>query len=425
MNLDIYLQDTIKLIQSFVQINSIRDENTKTATQPFGQGVDRCFDHFIDISKQMGMRTYKDPQGYYAYSEIGPQDGELIGILAHLDTVKIGDERQWTKAAPFSGAIVDEQIIGRGSLDDKGPLCVNLMALYALIKANYQFNHRIRVIVGGAEETTWEGIEAYKQHEDIPQFGYTPDADFPLIHGEQAIVQVKISGVGDERITCHTTNSINAVCDHLELNVNGEIYEYNGTSAHAMECYKGHNAINDAFSDDLLADNALFPLVHNHLLDQHARNLFPNINDDTMTLNIGNLYIDSNCSYVELDMRFPLTTDVESYLNQLKTLCGEYNLTLEVLKLQEEIYLEPDHSLVTTLLHAYNQTMNEDAQPLTTGGGTYARALDNFVAFGMVFTTHGMLDKMHQPNECLEIKYIIPALHIYFQAIQELDHLSL
>ncbi len=65
-------------------------------------------------------------------------------------------------------------------------------------------------------------------------------------------------------------------------------------------------------------------------------------------------------------------------------------------------------------------TGDVDAKPLSSGGGTYARAMKKGVAFGMVFADQGMIDKMHQANECLEIKFIQPALEIYTNVIAKL-----
>ena len=177
------LEKTISEIQKQVRINSIRDIKHQEEGKPFGPGVDNAFDQFISLANELGLDTFKDPEGYYAYAEIGPKDAEMVGILAHVDTVDVGDLSMWTEAGPFSGDVVDGKIIGRGSLDDKGPLVINLMALGELIKSGYEFRKRIRVIVGGAEETTWQGIKKYIKEQEIPAMVYSPDANFPLIHG--------------------------------------------------------------------------------------------------------------------------------------------------------------------------------------------------------------------------------------------------
>lgn len=55
-------------------------------------------------------------------------------LLGHLDTVPPGDENQWTMP-PFSGAVKDGKIYGRGAIDTKGGMAAALYALAALKQA--------------------------------------------------------------------------------------------------------------------------------------------------------------------------------------------------------------------------------------------------------------------------------------------------
>lgn len=425
MNIQQLEQLSISNIQKLVQINTVRDVEHKEVGKPFGPGIYNGLQAFADMASSIGMDTFIDPDGYYAYSEIGPKDQPMIGILAHIDTVGLGDASQWTQASALSGEIVDDKIIGRGSLDDKGPLVINLMAIKGLIDSGYQFKHRVRMIVGGAEETTWEGINKYKQEQEFPIIGYAPDAEFPLINGEQGIVQFSIKGPGSDHIKVTTNNSINAVCDFVEANVNGETISFEGKAAHAMEAHKGDNAINKLVLSSKIDDNSLVPFIKDHLLAVHGQDLFSDISNETMMVNIGNIFIDQEASMIQIDIRLPLNIDEDAFINNFKELVKNYNLEAEVIKYQPQLYVNEDSSLVKLLLDVYNTKMNTNAKPLQTGGGTYARAFDNFVAFGLVFSEFGMIDKMHQANECLEIKFIKPALEIYMKAIQGIDNLEL
>jgi succinyl-diaminopimelate desuccinylase len=59
-----------------------------------------------------------------------------------------------------------------------------------------------------------------------------------------------------------------------------------------------------------------------------------------------------------------------------------------------------------------------DSTPLTSGGATYARAMDNCVAFGAVFP--GKPKTEHQTNEYVDVKDLIKSAEIYAYAIYEL-----
>ena len=54
---------------------------------------------------------------------------EMIAVLGHLDVVPEGEG--WS-FPPFGGEIQDGKVLGRGSIDDKGPTITALYALAAL-----------------------------------------------------------------------------------------------------------------------------------------------------------------------------------------------------------------------------------------------------------------------------------------------------
>jgi succinyl-diaminopimelate desuccinylase len=59
-----------------------------------------------------------------------------------------------------------------------------------------------------------------------------------------------------------------------------------------------------------------------------------------------------------------------------------------------------------------------ESQPHVIGGGTYARDMENAIAFGALYP--GDPDTMHQKNECVRIDRLIQTAKIYADAIYEL-----
>lgn len=442
------LDESISNIQKIVQIPSVRDVENAKPGAPFGPAIAQALELYLSLCSEIGMRIYKDPEGFYGYAEVGPQDAELVGVIGHLDVVPVGDEKQWTEGLPFSGDIVDDKIIGRGTLDDKGPMVLNLMAIKALINAGVEFNKRIRLVVGTAEETTWECINKYVELEEMPSISYSPDAEFPLINAEKTIVQFDLkSNIEDCDFSLFSGGAYNAVADSVtykgtkadELVKELDTLEFNytvdedsvtviGRSAHSMACFKGDNAISKICI-------ALFNIgVHTPGIDFIAQNIkhttsaeliCGEVKDEVsgiLTLNIGNCEIKGSEERFGFDSRIPVLVEhtkiLEMYKSSIKNAGGLYVQG----KVQEKLYVSSDSKLVKTLMKAYIDVSNDvDAKPLSTGGGTYSRSIDNCVAFGMVFQKEGMLDLMHQPNECLEIKFIKPALEIYATALYELQ----
>ncbi len=85
-------------------------------------------------------------------------------------------------------------LYGRGTQDDKGPLLASLFAVKALLDAGVKFNKRVRFIFGTDEETLWRCINRYKEKEETPTLGFSPDARFPLIYAEKGLLQLKLEG---------------------------------------------------------------------------------------------------------------------------------------------------------------------------------------------------------------------------------------
>ena len=153
---------------------------------PFGASVDQALRKALQIAGDLGFRTHYGDGGYYGYAEIG-QGAELVGVLGHLDVVPAGNPDDWHTGA-FDPVEKDGMLYGRGTQDDKGPLLGVLFAVKALMDAGVKFNKRVRFIFGTDEETLWRCINRYKEREELPGMGFSPDARFPLIFAEKGLL---------------------------------------------------------------------------------------------------------------------------------------------------------------------------------------------------------------------------------------------
>lgn len=50
------------------------------------------------------------------------------------------------------------------------------------------FRKKVRLILGLDEEAKLETMDYYLDHCEHPTFGFTPDGEFPAIHGEMGIL---------------------------------------------------------------------------------------------------------------------------------------------------------------------------------------------------------------------------------------------
>jgi acetylornithine deacetylase/succinyl-diaminopimelate desuccinylase-like protein len=80
---------------------------------------------------------------------IGKHTKSII-LLSHMDVVP-ANPKEW-EVPPFSGALKDGKIWGRGSIDDKGPGVIELMAMLAIKRAGILLDHDVLFVATGDEE---------------------------------------------------------------------------------------------------------------------------------------------------------------------------------------------------------------------------------------------------------------------------------
>lgn len=79
-------------------------------------------------------------------------DGPLVAYCSHLDVVPVGDPAAW-KDDPFSAAIYDGRMHGRGTADAKAPCAASLEAVRILKQAGFAPRGSLQVALVADEET--------------------------------------------------------------------------------------------------------------------------------------------------------------------------------------------------------------------------------------------------------------------------------
>ena len=377
-------------LKQLVEIPSVRDERTAGISAPFGKEIRNAMDVFLQIAQREGFSVH-DFDGYAVDAQLGEGD-DYIGVLAHLDVVEAGERSHW-HGDPFQMREIDGMLYGRGVNDDKGPLLAALYAMARIRQEGRTLYHPIRLIAGGAEETTWECMEHYFKHNPQPICGFSPDGNFPIVNGEKGILQVRFLLNADSDISLHCKERLHIVCDDLQVIVpkGSDVSFVERTNLiEVMQdgikiTYRGVRALS---RNPQRGDNAIFKFVkdfHGHL-DQ-ASSLYP-------------------------------STDEQSLLHTLRKTAQHYGCELEVLRHKRLLYVAEDSTLIQSLKTAYHRVMKEDAAVFTKGGASYARVLDHGVAFGATFPDED--PRPHMPNECMPVKSLLKASDIYYEALVEL-----
>ena len=411
------IEDIISDISGIVKFDSSQSTAEKNA--PFGIGVRKSLDYFLNLAKSMGFET-KDYDGYAGEVIFG--EGEEFAILAHLDVVPAGSG--WTHD-PFGGEIdrKNGKVWGRGTMDDKGPAIISLYCLKALKDSGFKPKKKIKLIVGCNEETGWACIDYYKAHAHMPDEGFSPDADFPVIYAEKGIIHLKLKfKVEGDYSTLRGGELANMVCDRCEVvapvdqkKINalrlcvedGKIVAH-GKSAHGSTPDEGVSAI---------------PPVLKYLgLDGICDTLFTEcfnlkkLHDETGYLTFSPNVIQGFNGEIAVtcDIRYPATLSRESVLGAVESAGVAY----EIMHEQAPLFNDRQCFLIKTLCGVYNEVTGKTTTPIAVGGGTYARALKCGAAFGP--EEEGEENTIHQANEYITFEKIEKCYKIYKLAIERL-----
>ena len=114
-----------------------------------------------------------------------------------------------------------------------------------------------------------------------------------------------------------------------------------------------------------------------------------------------------------MDVRYPSKTDFSVIESRLKSI-GNYTVSEH----KKPLFVDKNSKLVTTLNGIYNELSGRNESPVTTGGGTYARALKNGVAFGPLPEDAG--GRAHMPDEFMTIDELKLCFDVYYRAIKKL-----
>jgi len=117
-------------------------------------------------------------------------------------------------------------------------------------------------------------------------------------------------------------------------------------------------------------------------------------------------------------MRIPVTFEKDDLVAKLKEVLPDYNLTYHEHDYLAPLYVPVDSELVTTLLAAYRDLTGDLSEPKISGGATFARTMNNCVAFGAMFKD--TKDTMHQANETWPLDEMYKTMEIYVEAIYRL-----
>lgn len=423
--------DKQKFLDSLLGLISIESValTDVSAEYPYGTAPAKALDYVLALCAELGIRTV-NRDGRIAWAEIGEGD-EIVGILAHLDVVPVGDGWQHDP----KGEICGDRLYGRGAVDDKGPLLAALFAMKELQDSGRPLSRRVRLIFGQCEEVgEWEDMQYYVNNEELPVFGFTPDADFPAIYGEKGILHYELRMPREKSglVEVSGGDAANMVPGWAKATFIDELgrpvsLSCEGKNAHASLPEQGCNAIGRlmAMLEALGTDAPLVKFWNEHLgMDYDGKQMgcaFTDEQSGALTLNAGVIRTEGDTVSMLLDIRNPVTNTESAVRAAIEKACAPYGITVSVAHEQKPVYMDKNGRIITAMIEEYRAVTGDASEPKVIGGGTYARAMPGIVAFGPM--QPGRECTEHQRDEYILIDDLFTAEEIYRRVIEKLANL--
>lgn len=317
------------------------------------------------------------------YARFGSSSPHLC-FAGHTDVVPTGDVTNW-KFDPFAGAIENNIVYGRGTVDMKGAVAAMVTAVGIFIK-DHQFKGSISFLITGDEEA--EGINGTKQ------------------------VLSRLSERGEKLDACivgEPTSTLN-FADTIKVGRRGSITFYlkiRGTQGHVAYPHNADNPINYIIK--------ILSALKQHNLDQ-GNEFFDPSNLEITSVDVGNSAdnVIPALASATFNIRFNNNHTSNSLISLVKLICDQIAFEKYELKyrISGESFLTQSPKLIDVLQKSIMQTTGKQAELSTSGGTSDARFIKDYcpvIEFGLLNAT------AHKVDECSSVEHIEKLEEIYRQ----------
>jgi succinyl-diaminopimelate desuccinylase len=448
-----YRKEFVTLLDQWISIASVYNNETVSPIMPFGKEVGEALEWLRNTGEEAGF-TAKLVDGYASHIEYGKGE-EYVYVFGHCDVVPAGEG--WS-SNPFKLLQSGDKLVGRGVIDDKGPLLAAFLALKLIRDKALPVKRKIRIVAGGNEESGFKCIRYYFEREPKPTYGFTPDAKFPVINGEKGGMVLQISGkvqnntlhilggevhntipnyvvVKNGMVSKETTEEFlkeeNLTLEYIQDKNKVIGFKLIGLGGHSSKPEKANNPIEKVFrllNMELKAKwlEDLTPLFGGDNRDGKIFELDRKGLCGTLTMVPTILRVEDESLHVTLSVRYPENIEMEEIVERIRShfkYKGIEGYEVKVSDNKKPHYIEVNSLLVRKLYEIYVKHTGDRENPIrVTSAGTYAAEMDNSVIFGGEFPD-GSAGNAHMAGEYGSEDAFIKAIGIYAEALWELGNL--
>ena len=442
--------DTIKL----VNIKSVRSDPTPGA--PFGEGVKKVLDTFVNMADSAGFHTADYGVGVVSAAMDG---GEIdLGIWLHGDVVPEGDG--W-KFPPYDATEYRGCIIGRGSADNKGQLAAMFNLLKIFKKLGVKLNYNPAIYVGSDEESGKRDLIGVEGNPDArgflnvhkpPKLSLVPDGGFPVGYGGKGSIVFTLTSKepikGYSIVAGQPDSPGTAVARFFDKDIpqniegctvrRGACNEISTFSPPVHGAHPDPNGNMITFLTRALLDYGLVPETDKRMLE-FLHDVSKQIYGEALGIAhedkiMGKLSVTSksivcNDGYLTLSasIRYPYGMKIEEIKERVSKSAGDAGFEISSMREYARAYMsEYDNDVVRALCKASNEVIGREMSPYTLSGATYANELPRSYVFGA--SSNVAPDDFptgrggaHGIDESVSLERLKRAMRIYARALLALN----
>ena len=454
-------EEFISDLSKIIAVPSVATFGVSEGEYPFGIESANALAAAKKLAEGYGFKV-KNLDNYCLVANVGSGE-EKIGILGHLDVVPCGNDWNYP---PYELTVDGDLLIGRGVLDDKGPLWASVFAVRCLKELDLLPKREIEFFMGGQEECGMNDIIHYKKvSEKLPEVSFTPDGNYPICHGEKGGLRLYLAipcsdekvvdfcggtvrnVVADKAVATLKNVSADEIAEKLKDNARIAVSEEEGlvkvvatgASVHASIPENGVNAIGvlanalldaDIFDGEAKEAMQFLSLVNS---DYNGAALGVPVEDEPsgkLTHVGGVISLDRGVLNLSIDIRYPVTEDGDELLEKITETVEPYKVTVHDVGDSKPTYSPADSDKVRTCMRVIKSVFKRDHwAPYTMGGGTYARHMPNACALGPEDPDYespfGLFrGSIHQSDESTPAKLLFDTMLVYAKLLVELDDID-
>lgn len=325
----------------------------------------------------------------------GTEPGERVLLNGHIDVVHPGPDRDWYDN-PFSGAIRDGYIYGRGSVDMKGGLCGLLKAVEIVKKSGISFNGEL-VYTAVVDEQ----VGGHKGIRHLMKEGYLDGVTVGL-NSEPTDMRIEI---------CHKGGFKTIITNY-------------GKAIHGSRPWLGINAVEK--SVDLIMrlrkyKEEVLPTREHPILGKPSLNIGMIRGGNALNLvpSMSTVWVDRR--FIPSETPAQVDAEIRGILEELAAKDPEFKYEMEMEGVSPCLDVQEDEEVVKALKRGFRAVMGKDAVVGGKAAGTDASKIVDHLKIAMPIFGPGEYVKYSLgPNEQLKIEDLLNATKVYALTLLDL-----